>query len=344
MNSKIGVTPMIGVNDIASEVFTLADAQQLVTFAESDSNVVSIGMWSVARDNGNSAGAHYASSDSSGLAQTPFEFAGIFHQFDQTRAGAGGGTIVGGVNGGTLIGGVGDDVLIANQTQAAADNAAKTTLDGGGGANALYGGGAYTTFIAGDTNGGYNQIWGGASKMTGVAGYTNNTLSFATAPAGVYVDLVNGHNAYVGSTPGGAWGGSGTFEDSIANVSNVIGSAFGDLIQADKGVDRITGGHGADSLYAGTGASSQDTFVYTAYGDSNVVNGYDTIIGFKIGTDKIDLSALHTDASHLAISTAGASNTLYIETTPGAFNSATDLAMIVNTSATGGVHASDFVF
>jgi hypothetical protein len=74
------------------------------------------------------------------------------------------------------------------------------------------------------------------------------------------------------------------------------------------------------------------------------VTGYDTIVGFKIGTDKVDLSAMYTDASHLAISTGGTSNTLYVEQTPGTFNAATDLAMIVNTSKTGGLHASDFVF
>jgi hypothetical protein len=82
MNSKIGVTPMIGVNDIASEVFKLSDAQALVTYAESDPNVARISMWSVARDNGNSAGAHYASPDSSGIAQHPYDFSAIFHHFD----------------------------------------------------------------------------------------------------------------------------------------------------------------------------------------------------------------------------------------------------------------------
>jgi hypothetical protein len=42
-------------------------------------------MWSVARDNGNGAGAHYASPDSSGIAQQPFDFSTIFHQFDHIR-------------------------------------------------------------------------------------------------------------------------------------------------------------------------------------------------------------------------------------------------------------------
>jgi len=80
--TKLGLTPMIGVNDIASEIFTLADANTLVTFAKSDPRVAELSMWSVARDNGNSAGAHFASSDSSGVAQSPYQFSGIFHQLD----------------------------------------------------------------------------------------------------------------------------------------------------------------------------------------------------------------------------------------------------------------------
>jgi hypothetical protein len=82
LSSKIGITPMIGVNDVASEVFTLADAQALVDYARSDPNVVRLSMWSVARDNGNTAGVHYASPDSSGIAQHPYDFSAIFHQFD----------------------------------------------------------------------------------------------------------------------------------------------------------------------------------------------------------------------------------------------------------------------
>jgi chitinase len=82
MNAKIGITPMIGVNDIVSEVFKLSDAQMLVDYAKNDPDVAMLSMWSVARDNGNSAGAHYASSDSSGIAQDPYQFASIFHQYD----------------------------------------------------------------------------------------------------------------------------------------------------------------------------------------------------------------------------------------------------------------------
>src|SRR5262249_33205584 len=159
-----------------------------------------------------------------------------------------------------VVGQGGNDRLYANPTQEAVAGAVHTWLSGGTGANALYGNGAYVTFYAGDSGGGYNQIWGMASQMAGVSGFANNLLSFTPAVHGVYVDLLNGHNAYVGS--GTHWTGTGTFEDSIVNVPNVEGSQFGDLIQADNGVDRILGWFGADQLYAGSGAGSQDTFVY----------------------------------------------------------------------------------
>ncbi len=253
-----------------------------------------------------------------------------------------GGYTVGAINGGAVQGGSGNDVIVANQTQASADLHATSTLSGKGGINALYGGGAFNVFMAGDSNGGYNQIWGGASQMSDVKGYANNTLSFVNAVGGVYVDILNGHNAYVAAA-GSSWAGTGAHEDSIVNVPNVVGSNFGDVIQADNGVCRITGGGKADALYAGSGSGSQDTFVFNAYSDSNVITGYDTIVGFKIGIDKIDLSAFSTDGSHLAISTAGTSNTVYLEKVPGVFNANTDLAMIVNTSAPGGLHLSDFI-
>jgi chitinase len=82
LSAKIGITPMIGVNDVVSEVFTLADAQALLDYAQSDSDVARLSMWSVARDNGNRPGVPYASPDSSGIVQQPFDFSAIFHQFD----------------------------------------------------------------------------------------------------------------------------------------------------------------------------------------------------------------------------------------------------------------------
>ncbi len=205
--------------------------------------------------------------------------------------------LVGGSQSGSLLGGAGNDLIYGNTAQATADNASVLTLGGGAGSNALYGSSGFNTFLAGDADGGFNQIWGAASKMAGVSGFANNTLSFENVAAGrsVYVDLLNGHNAYVNSGPQN--NGAYTLEDSIANVPNVIGSSGGDVIIADNGPSRLAGAVGADQLYGGTGP---DTFAYMAYGDSNLVAGYDAIYGFQSGTDKIDLSALNSDASHLS--------------------------------------------
>jgi aryl-phospho-beta-D-glucosidase BglC (GH1 family) len=82
LDAKIGITPMIGVNDIVSEIFKLSDAQMLVDYAANDPDVAMLSMWSVARDNGNTAGIPAATPDSSGVAQDPYEFASIFHQYD----------------------------------------------------------------------------------------------------------------------------------------------------------------------------------------------------------------------------------------------------------------------
>jgi hypothetical protein len=68
---------MIGVNDTSSEVFTLADAQQLVSYAATDPKISALSMWSIARDNGSGAGSSWASPTSSSIAQTPFQFSSI---------------------------------------------------------------------------------------------------------------------------------------------------------------------------------------------------------------------------------------------------------------------------
>lgn len=80
LDAKIGVTPMIGVNDVSSEVFTLADAQQLADYVATDPNVASVSMWSMARDNGSAAGSTYASATGSGLDQSDYAFSAILNK------------------------------------------------------------------------------------------------------------------------------------------------------------------------------------------------------------------------------------------------------------------------
>jgi hypothetical protein len=73
--SRIAVTPMIGVNDVTDEVFTLADARQLAAFAASK-HLAWLSMWSAARDTGCSGGAQPAAQPMcSSIAQSPGAFA-----------------------------------------------------------------------------------------------------------------------------------------------------------------------------------------------------------------------------------------------------------------------------
>ncbi len=82
----VGVTPMIGVNDVSDEIFMPADASQLVTWAE-QKGIGEIAMWSLARDKEDPAGAlTYATDDSSSIVQTPFEFSGVFNAFTASGA------------------------------------------------------------------------------------------------------------------------------------------------------------------------------------------------------------------------------------------------------------------
>jgi len=73
--SRIAVTPMIGVNDITDEVFTLANARQLEAFAASK-HLAWLSMWSAARDTGCSGGGQMAAQPMcSSIAQSPGAFA-----------------------------------------------------------------------------------------------------------------------------------------------------------------------------------------------------------------------------------------------------------------------------
>jgi hypothetical protein len=81
LTSRVGVTPMIGVNDVSTEIFKPADAQQLVDFAQGNPDIARLAMWSVNRDNGNCAGAQFADATCSGLAQKNYAFGKILDTF-----------------------------------------------------------------------------------------------------------------------------------------------------------------------------------------------------------------------------------------------------------------------
>jgi hypothetical protein len=77
----IGITPMIGVNDTNTEIFTLANASALVTWAKGQTFVNRVAFWSLARDNGGCPNQGFASPTCSGVSQNTWQFSSSFAPF-----------------------------------------------------------------------------------------------------------------------------------------------------------------------------------------------------------------------------------------------------------------------
>ncbi len=78
---NIGITPMIGVNDTNTEIFTLSNASGLVSWAQGQTYVNRLAFWSLARDNGGCANQGFASATCSGVAQSTWQFSSLFKVF-----------------------------------------------------------------------------------------------------------------------------------------------------------------------------------------------------------------------------------------------------------------------
>ena len=76
--SQLGVTPMIGVNDVTTEVFTIEDAQLLEDFARSK-GLGMLSMWSVARDH--PGGLGQATATASGLELAAGSYSAVFSDY-----------------------------------------------------------------------------------------------------------------------------------------------------------------------------------------------------------------------------------------------------------------------
>ena len=81
LETKLGVTAMIGKNDVSPEVFTQSDAKTLFDFAQNNPNVSWLSMWSVVRDHPCPVGAKIVTGTCSGIEQQPYGFAYTFEKF-----------------------------------------------------------------------------------------------------------------------------------------------------------------------------------------------------------------------------------------------------------------------
>lgn len=84
---RMGLTPMIGQNDMAGEVFYPKDAVQLAEFAGGE-GVGMMSIWSLTRDNGNCGRKNVSDPLCSGIEQDPFEFSDIFKNYPSMRPSA----------------------------------------------------------------------------------------------------------------------------------------------------------------------------------------------------------------------------------------------------------------
>ncbi|WP_376958202.1 cadherin-like domain-containing protein [Azospirillum sp. A26] len=115
-------------------------------------------------------------------------------------------------------------------------------LAGAGGDDSLSGGAGNDTLIGG----------AGADTLDGGTG--TDTASYATAAAGVVVDLASGSG-----TAGDA------ADDVLLSIENLTGSGFADTLSGDGGANLLDGGAGNDSL---TGGAGNDTLIGGAGADT----------------------------------------------------------------------------
>jgi hypothetical protein len=80
----IGITPMIGRNDVLAEVFQQSDANQLLEFAMT-SRIGLLSFWSLNRDRACEPSQAAVNPLCSGITQSAYEFTRIFQPFDSLR-------------------------------------------------------------------------------------------------------------------------------------------------------------------------------------------------------------------------------------------------------------------
>ena len=78
LNAKIGNTPMIGVNDVANNVFQLEDAKQLLEWGKTNDSVRLLSMWSITRDHAKGTGLYNYTM----IPQNEYDFTNIFKEFN----------------------------------------------------------------------------------------------------------------------------------------------------------------------------------------------------------------------------------------------------------------------
>jgi Ca2+-binding RTX toxin-like protein len=177
-------------------------------------------------------------------------------------------------DGDEIFGLEGDDSLTSTHNNVLLDGGADVdTLITSGDNNTMVGGAGDDNFTSTETADGTIMDGGEGSDFM-IGGGSNDTASYASATAGVMVNL----NAF------SADDGSGGL-DTLFGIENVIGSGFNDDLRGDDfGGNVLRGASGNDVLLGGAGADTfeysftfmageAETFHFTDFFGGNVVNG-----------------------------------------------------------------------
>ena len=137
-----------------------------------------------------------------------------------------------------------------------------------------------------------NTLYAGAANniLNGSSG--TDTVSYLYATSAVQLSLAN--------TTAQVTGGSGS--DTLLNIENLTGSAYGDTLSGNASANTLNGGTGADTM---TGGSGNDTYYVDNVLDSVIENSGD-------GTDRVYSSlntyTLNANAENLTLSGTAAIN------------------------------------
>ncbi len=210
-------------------------------------------------------------------------------------------------------GGGGSDILISIEDVSGSE--LNDLILGSGANESLHGGGGDDIIHAGDGN---DVLLGdglpiqGNDELDGGNGADTVDYNFRDLRIeGVAVNLTSGQ--------GGTLSGGET--DTLVDIENVVGTAFGDQISGDIKANVLTGNGGSDTLTGGAGA---DTFLFITPGG---VGDVDQITDFSATDDTIGLDsevfplapgALNADAFHIGSAAADASDRLIYDGATGA--------------------------
>ena len=245
---------------------------------------------------------------------------------DSLTGGNGADTLVGGDNSDTLTGGAGvdsinagngDDVVNVNGT----DDAGAETLVGGIGTDTLAVSSDLTLNASSELSGFETVTLTEASDLELAASeLSDNSIATVTGTAGGVTETVT----FVGTANAETIDLSGVTSVTDATLvvnagaedDEIIGSAFGDILNGEEGLDTITGGQGNDTMSGGT---DEDTFVFIS--DANAET--DTITDWGNGGNN--------DAVSGALGVGDQLNVIFAPWVPGAAS-----ATPSNTDATAG--------